>query len=64
MRGIVVVGYTADAECWCPGCAIERYGPAIETETVLDSEGNAVHPIFAYDDIPDYWTCYGCAEAL
>ncbi len=38
-----VVGYTADADMWCPDCATAKYGDPPET----DREGNLVHPVFA-----------------
>ena len=50
MKAWEVVGYTADGEAWCPGCAEARYGPAHPIHERRDREGNAVHPDFAGDE--------------
>ena len=44
MKAWEVVGYTADGEAWCPGCAEARYGPAHPIHERRDREGNAVTP--------------------
>lgn len=48
-----VVGYTADADVWCPDCL------PYDTDG-RDSEGNDVHPIFAGDEKADEEYCNAC----
>jgi hypothetical protein len=53
-----IVGFTADADIWCCGCAVATYGQAVYGDVpVPDGEGNAVWPVFASDE------CYGRPEA-
>ncbi len=47
MKAWDILGYTADADIYCPDCAERRYGP--DREGRLDREGNEVRPIFASD---------------
>jgi len=58
-----VLGYTADADCWCPACARDAY-PGCETGDVEGHEGNMVHPIFRDSewDTPPY--CGGCLKPI
>lgn len=58
-----IIGFTADADFWCPDCASAVYGPDIWDDQieVLDSEQNPIHPVFALDEEPDGgWTCGHC----
>jgi hypothetical protein len=57
-----VIGYTADADIWCPACAEEVYGPL--TEDTEDREGNLIYPIFAVGEWKDTPICNSRREAL
>lgn len=63
MKSDEIVGYTADADSWCPECAIRAYGDEIAVMDVPDREGNSVHPVFASDDHADM-SCCKCLEML
>lgn len=45
-----VVGYTGDADMYCPECAVARYGEWIVTHDVPDNEGNNVMAVFLSDE--------------
>ena len=62
MKAWDIIGYTADADIWCPACAERVYGPL--TDESEDHEGNPVHPIFAIDEWEYAPTCTSCREAL
>ena len=47
-----VVGYTADADMWCPDCAARQYGNL--TDDTADREGNTLGAVFS-DQVHD--TC-------
>jgi len=57
-----IIGYTADADTWCPTCATRNYGANLETAT--DDEGNEVYPIFDTDEVASYWVCHSCTEPI
>lgn len=61
-----VIGYTADAACWCPACAEKAYPGCTEDDaTVEDGEGNEVHPIFAGDEGSESGEyCNDCGECI
>jgi rubredoxin len=67
-----VIGYTADADVWCPTCAARNYGAADVgpnheprvADFALDSEGNEVHSIFSTDDVPADWCCHVCGDPI
>lgn len=66
MKATDIIGWNADADCYCDACASVRYGPARPDR--LDREGNEVHPIFGYH-IPDIaasggCTCSDCGEVI
>jgi hypothetical protein len=63
MNATEIVGFTADADAWCPACARQVY-PDCEEQDVEDREGNFVHPIFAGDEGWGDMTCGGCHETL
>jgi hypothetical protein len=46
-----VVGFTADANLYCPACAERRYGP--DSQARRDHEGNGVHAVFSDSE----WDC-------
>lgn len=69
-----IVGYTADADIWCPECAALVYDRTVdgvlrtvaderETFRAVDFEGNDVHPIFSSDEY-DGDTCNRCGEEI
>ena len=62
MKAWDVIGYTADADIWCPECAIEAYGTDLDNRR--DSEGNDVHPIFASDEFSGEYVCNRCNQPL
>ena len=62
MKAWEIIGYTADADVWCPICAREAYGPL--TEVTEDHEGNPVHPIFAVEEWDYPPVCCRCREPL
>ena len=64
MKAWAVVGYTADADAWCPAYAEARYGPAHSVHERRDREGNAVHPVFAVDEWEYRPACGACGTAL
>jgi hypothetical protein len=43
-KSFEVVGFTADADTWCPSCAETTYGP--DSASPIDSKGDPVRPIF------------------
>jgi hypothetical protein len=62
LRATEVVGYTADADIYCPACAALVYDRTVdgvlrtvadprEAFQALDFEDNVVHPIFGSDDL-------------
>lgn len=67
MKAWDIVGYTADADLWCPACATATYAPdgaAEVPEDAEDGEGNLVHPIFASDELEPGDRCGACHEYL
>ena len=62
MKAWEVIGYTADADIWCPTCAQEAYSP-LSTDTE-DHEGNLVHPIFAVEEWDYPPVCNRCRDPL
>jgi len=63
MKAWEVIGYTADADIWCPECALEAYG-SLGRDTDLDYEGNPIHPIFACDEWDYPPVCNCCCGSL
>ena len=61
-----VVGYTADADVYCPPCAAALYGADVldDTKTVYGREGNVVAPLFASEEWDYAPTCGRCHAAL
>ena len=61
-----IIGYTADADTYCPSCAIRYYSQSdnVIEEDTLDGEGNPVNPIFgdAETDTPIF--CTWCHEPI
>ncbi len=53
-----VLGYTADADTYCPKCAEEIY------PTGTDKEGNEVYPIFADNEWGTPIYCAACGEFI
>lgn len=45
------VAYTYNADVHCPGCAAAA-GMDLDDDRCVDSEGNPVHAIFAWDETP------------
>jgi hypothetical protein len=75
MNATDVIGYSADADIYCPACAALIYDRVIdgvlrtvaderEAFTALDFEGNAVHPIFGSDELEPDDACARCHERL
>lgn len=67
MKSYDVIGYTADADTFCPACAREWYGNVDADPAPLDHEGNEVHPIFAdseWDSIPACARCGGVLDGI
>ena len=64
MKAWEVVGYTADAEAWCPACAVARYGPAHPIHERRDREVIAMHPVFAGDEWEYRPRCGACGAAI
>lgn len=50
-----VVGVTCDGEVYCPGCA---------DALAIPFDGDGVGPVFATDEVPDYWVCGSCLAPL
>ena len=44
-----IIGWTYDADYHCNRHAIRRFGEATLDEDTVDSEGNAIHPVFRWD---------------
>ncbi len=68
-----VLGYTADADTYCPNCTNKRYGPfprasfdgaTYDTEGFRDREGNEVYPIFASSEWGCDVYCSDCGEFI
>ena len=55
-----IVGWTADAEIWCPTCAEKVYGDLSGERH--DREGNVISPVFRDQDDDD--CCGMCWEPL
>ena len=68
--GITIVGYSADADVWCPECAKHTYAdqPLNESgdlsEEAFDHEGNPIHPIFSTDSPEVDECCNKCGELV
>ena len=65
-----IVGYTADADMWCPPCArlvydrrIDGILRTIRQGDAIDREGNTVAPLFRDDIAPDD-ICGRCGDTL
>ena len=61
-----IIGYTADADTYCPSCAIHhytRFDDVIYKDT-LDREGNPVSPIFGDAETDNPITCALCHEPI
>lgn len=72
-----IIAYTYDADVHCPGCAdaayaagwLVRSGRQGEYDehglpmSLIDSEGNPVHPVFSTDE-PDFTSCSDCGAPL
>lgn len=58
----LVVGFTANADIYCPECAARLYGP--DTPARRDREGNGVHAVFSDSvwDAPQH--CGACGRFL
>jgi len=74
MHAYDVLAYAYDAAEHCPSCARARFGTnerGFVPEDATDSEGNHVHPLFAYDEWYDTYylefqtlTCDTCGDEL
>lgn len=61
MKTYDVVGYTADADVYCPLCASTIYGDGISGENgIKDHEGNLVAPVFAEAEFDYPVSCGKC----
>lgn len=65
-----IVGYTGDADVWCPPCAALVYDRRVDgiLRTILqgdaiDYEGNTVTPLFR-NDVTDRDNCGRCGDDL
>lgn len=64
-----VVGYTFDADTYCPDCTAKRYADKWTkdgwiSEDAVDSENNPVHPIFAESEWDSPAHCSDCHTML
>lgn len=60
-----VIGYTADADVYCPPCARNIYGDGISGENgIKDREGNLVGPVFADSEWDYPVSCGKCLEFI
>ena len=57
-----MVGFTADADIYCPMCAAQRYGP--DTPERRDHEGNGVHAVFSDSEWDTPQHCRACGRFL
>ena len=67
MKSYDVLGYTADADVYCPTCADRRYGPQPEVLTAeewQDDEGNEIGVIFADSEWDSPQHCSDCQVFL
>jgi hypothetical protein len=65
MKPYDVVGYTADADVYCPLCATTIYGEGILGENgIKDHEGNLVAPVFAEAEFDYPASCGKCHEFI
>jgi len=62
MKSYDVLGYTADADCYCEACATLKYG-GTDADT-LDSEGNGLGAIFADSEWDTPAHCCACGAFL
>lgn len=62
MRAWQILGFTADGDSYCTGCAERVYGP--DRAERRDREGNPVHPVFAEDEWTYVPVCAACGAAL
>ena len=64
------MGYKADADLWCPECALREYGkPPDRAEREIfpgtpDREGNEMFPVFAGAEFDWEPVCGRCGEKL
>lgn len=60
-----VVGYTADADTYCPLCASTIYGDGLSIKSdTTDREGNLVGPIFVDSEWDYIVHCGKCGVAI
>lgn len=57
-----IVGYTADADIYCPDCTDAKYGPDITARR--DSESNRVHPVWNDSEWDTPQHCHTCGAFL
>jgi hypothetical protein len=62
MKSWTIIGFTANADIWCPPCADATFGP--DAADRIDGEGNTVNPIFASDEIEPGEACNQCQEEI
>jgi hypothetical protein len=59
------VGFTANADVWCPACAETIYpGLTVDGQSATDDEGNEIYPIFVGDEGWADDRCARCGELL
>lgn len=60
-----IIGYTADADIYCPPCARDIYGAGISTGIgIKDREGNLVAPVFADSEWDYPVSCGKCHQFI
>ena len=75
MNSTDIIGYTADADTWCPDCAVTEYGGANRNiilvngvpgfiETPLGNEGNYVQTMFCGEETDTSIRCRRCMEPI
>ena len=70
MKAYDVLGYTADADTYCPTCTFKRYGPEPEGcpgcnhHRWEDSEGNLIGVIFADSEWDTPIHCSDCGAFI
>lgn len=67
------VGYTFEADIYCPDCTAERFPPCDDHEEIacslcnpdeVDDEGNPIHAVFEWDESDYEEHCGSCGEII
>jgi hypothetical protein len=66
MKSYSIIAYSWDAALHCPNCTYKYFSVNCpeHLETLEDSEGNPINPVFASDDLTELDCCDDCGLPL